>query len=64
MTMTADSACWYWLNFANINPLADAENPSMVTYKINAARLEMAARSTIKDLAINYIKQNSIGCKN
>ncbi|MFS7384655.1 glycoside hydrolase family 19 protein [Rahnella inusitata] len=61
--LAVDSACWYWSKFANINPLADADNLSMVTYKINAARLEMAARGTIKDLAINYIKQNNIGCK-
>ena len=60
--MAVDSACWFWSKFAHINSLADADNLSDLTYKVNTARLDMVIRGEIKNLAFNYIKQNNTGC--
>jgi len=60
--IAVDSACWFWSKFANINPLADTDNLSEVTYKVNTAKLNITTRGEIKNLAFNYIKQNNTGC--
>ncbi|WP_054180876.1 glycoside hydrolase family 19 protein [Trabulsiella odontotermitis] len=60
--MAVDSACWFWSKFAKINSLADADNLSDLTYKVNTARLDMVNRGEIKNLAFNYIKKNNTGC--
>ena len=60
--LAVDSACWFWSTLANINPLADADNLSALTYKVNAARLDMSVRGDIKDIVVSYIKQNSTRC--
>jgi predicted chitinase len=61
-SLAVDSACWFWSKFAKINTLADSDNLSALTYKVNTARLDMAKRGVIQKNALDYLKKKITRC--
>ncbi|WP_455854001.1 hypothetical protein [Pantoea endophytica] len=61
-SLAVDSVCRFWSKFAKINTLADSDNLSALTYKVNTARLDMAKRGVIQKNALAYLKKKITGC--